>query len=100
MHTSGSKMGISEAIERFSYLAVPVGNTPSMGRAETGRRSPSPASRAAVTRRTNSGASAGIGLWRDVVDVTVDGNSTRSSAASEASIAAKLRSTIERPRLP
>jgi hypothetical protein len=39
-------------------------------------------------------------LRRVVVDVTADGISTRSSAASEASMAAKLRSTIERPRLP
>ena len=60
MQMSGSQIGISWAIERFSYLAVPVGNVPSTGSAETGSRSPSPAISSAVTRLTKSGASSGM----------------------------------------
>ena len=94
MQMSGSKMGISCAIERFSYLAVPVGKTPSTGSADTGNRSPSPASSRDVTRFTNSGASSGTRCARRAVAVTVSGTATCRSAASEASIAAKLRSTM------
>ena len=85
---------------RFSYRAVPVGNVPSTGSADTGRRSPSPAIMRAVTRVTKSGASAGKALAMLCFDVTSDGMSMRTRAASEASIAAKLRSTIVAPRRP
>ena len=50
MQMSLSQMGISWAMARFSYWAVPVGNVPSTGRADTGNRSPSPAIRGTVTR--------------------------------------------------
>ncbi len=49
-------MGISSAILRFSQRVVPIGQVPSGGSAETGRASPSPASIAAVTVFTKSGA--------------------------------------------
>ncbi len=42
---------------RFSQRAVPVGQVPSTGKADTGNRSPLPASMTAVTRLTKSGAS-------------------------------------------
>ncbi len=54
MHRSGSQIGISVAIVRFSTFDVPVGKVPSGGRALTGSRSPSPARMRAVTRWTNS----------------------------------------------
>src|SRR5512133_1325074 len=66
MQRLGSHTGISSAMDRFSHLDVPVGQVPSSGNAETGRRSPLPASMSAVTRFTNSGAASetvgGIGL--------------------------------------
>src|SRR5512138_412562 len=66
MQRLGSHVGISSAMERFSHFDVPVGQVPSSGNAETGRRSPFPASMSAVTRFTNSGAASetvgGMGL--------------------------------------
>src|SRR5512138_2225326 len=56
MQRLGSQVGISSAMERFSHFEVPVGQVPSSGNAETGRRSPLPASMSAVTRFTKSGA--------------------------------------------
>src|SRR5512138_712084 len=56
MQRLGSQTGISSAIDRFSHFEVPVGQVPSIGNAETGRRSPLPASMSAVTRFTKSGA--------------------------------------------
>ena len=56
MQSDGSQTGISSAMERFSHFDVPVGQVPSTGNAETGRRSPLPASMSAVTRFTKSGA--------------------------------------------
>src|SRR5512138_2390952 len=56
MQSDGCHTGISRAIERFSHFEVPVGQVPSTGNAETGRRSPWPASMSAVTRFTKSGA--------------------------------------------
>jgi hypothetical protein len=82
MHTSGSQMGISLAIERFSYVAVPVGNVPSTGSALTGSRSPSPAMSVAVTRLTKSGASSGTVISIDRRLVTSAGTSTRCRLAS------------------
>ena len=59
MQIFGSQIGISAAMVRFSQRAVPVGQVPSTGNAETGSRSPLPASMTAVTRLTKSGASSG-----------------------------------------
>ena len=41
MQVSGSQLGISRAMLRFSHWEVPVGNVPSTGKALTGIRSPS-----------------------------------------------------------
>src|SRR5262249_8044696 len=43
IQVTGSQTGISAAILRFSYCAVPVGNVPSQGNALTGNSSPQPA---------------------------------------------------------
>ena len=56
VQSSSFQMGISSAILRFSQRVVPIGQVPSGGSAETGRASPSPASIAAVTVFTKSGA--------------------------------------------
>ena len=61
MQIDGSQIGISCAMLRFSQRAVSVGKVPSTGNADTGSRSPWPAIIFAVTRCTNSGASAGTG---------------------------------------
>ena len=83
---------------RFSYFVVPVGNVPSTGSALTGRRSPSPAMRAAVTRRTNSRGSSMAGLT--IGTACAEGPSgTWTRRSSERSMAAKLRSTSASPRL-
>ena len=100
IQSSGSQMGISRAMARFSYLVVPVMYDPSTGNALTGRRSPSPASSGTVTRLTKSGASAGTVLREGPPHVTAAGTSTWVSSCSERSIAAKFRSTTTRPRLP
>ena len=97
---SGSQIGISLAIARFSYCEVDVGNVPSTGSALTGRRSPSPAINRAVTLRTNSLASGGtVGATVRSL-VTRSGTVTRCRPSSARSMAAKLRSTIARPRRP
>ena len=100
MQISGSQIGISCAIERFSHFAVSVGKVPSTGSAETGRRSPRPASIMAVTRWTKSGASSGTGGRRWRSPVTPSGTGTSSRPSSAASTAAKFCSTTARPRLP
>ena len=100
MQMSGSQIGISVAMARFSYFAVPVGNVPSTGSAETGSRSPSPAMRMEVTRFTKSGAESGTVWTIERVDVTVAGTCTLWRAARAASIAAKFCSTTVRPRRP
>ena len=100
MQISGSQIGISAAMPRFSHCAVPVGNVPSTGRALTGSRSPSPAIIVAVTRRTKSGACVGTraaGVWSVVGS---DGTVIGASAARAASTAAWLRSSTVVPRLP
>jgi hypothetical protein len=61
MQTSGSQTGISSAMLRFSYWVVPLGQVPSSGSLETGRRSPRSAMISPITSRTNRGASAGAG---------------------------------------
>ncbi len=100
MQIDGSQIGISCAMLRFSQRAVSVGNVPSTGSADTGRRSPWPAIIFAVTRCTNSGASAGTGgkTWRS--PFATAGTDTSCSAASAPSTAAKLRERTVSPRLP
>ncbi len=61
MQTSGSQTGMSSAMLRFSYWVVPLGQVPSSGSLDTGRRSPRSAMISPITSRTNSGASAGAG---------------------------------------
>ncbi len=100
MQMSGSQIGISCAIERFSHFAVSVGKVPSTGSAETGSRSPLPASIIAVTRWTKSGASSGTGGGRCRSPATPAGTGTSCMPSSAASTAAKFCSTTERPRLP
>ena len=73
MQISGSKIGMSMAMLRFSYCVVPVGNVPSTGNAETGSRFPRSSSIIAVTRWTKSGASAGTVRFIFIVEVTVSG---------------------------
>lgn len=73
MQTSGSQIGISAARLRFSHCAVPVGQVPSTGKAETGRRSPWLAIITAVTARTKSGASAATTGERRRAAVAVSG---------------------------
>ena len=100
MQMSGSQIGISVAMARFSYLAVPVGKVPSTGRADTGRRSPSPAMSSDVTRFTKSGAESGTVWTMERVAVTAAGTCTWCRAARAASMAAKFCSTTVRPRRP
>jgi hypothetical protein len=59
MQSSESQTATMSEMLRFSYLVVPLGYVPSTGSALTGSSSPRPAIIAAVTVRTNSGASAG-----------------------------------------
>src|SRR3989304_2927695 len=59
MQIGGSQEGISRAIARFSHCAVAVGQVPSTGKAETGRRSPLPSIITEMMRWTKSGASFG-----------------------------------------
>ena len=100
MQMSGSQIGISWAIARFSYCAVPVGNVPSTGSALTGSRSPSPAISRAVTRCDEVGRVVRDGgVVAGGSSVTAPSVDLARGAASERSIAAKLRSTIASPRL-
>ena len=100
MQIDGSQIGISCAMLRFSQRAVSVGNVPSTGNADTGSRSPWPAIIFAVTRCTNSGASAGTGGRTCRSPVASPGTGTSCSAASAASTAAKFRDRTVSPRLP
>jgi hypothetical protein len=56
--------------------------------------------RRAVTRFTKSGAASGMVRMVDRSLVAASGTSTRRSSARERSMAAKLRSTMVRPRSP
>ena len=99
-HRSGSQIGISKAMARFSKRLVPVGQVPSGGNALTGSWSPWPSRMRRVTRCTKSGASAGT-VGRAVGGaVAVAGTATSCSSASAASIASTLRRTISGPRRP
>jgi len=100
MQIAGSHTGISRAMLRFSHRAVSVGKVPSTGSALTGRRSPSPAIMAAVTRWTKSGASAGTAGSIGGPSPTSAGIITSASAAIAPSTAAKFRVSTVSPRLP
>ena len=97
MQIAGSQTGISAARLRFSHRVVPVGQVPSTGKAETGRRSPWPAIITAVTRWTKSGASFGTAGGRRAAAVASEGTRTSESPASAASMAAKLRRSTSGP---
>ena len=99
MQIPSSQTGISRAIARFSHCAVPVGQVPSTGKADTGSRSPLPSIITACTRLTKSGAAAGtVGrIW----PLPVSGPGVTSNRfSSVASTEAKLRLTISAPFLP
>jgi uncharacterized membrane protein required for colicin V production len=99
-HRSGSQIGTSRAMRRFSYRLVPVGQVPSGGKALTGSRSPRPSRSSRVTRWTNSGASAGTVGRRTGVASAVTGTAISWSTAMVPSIAAVLRRTTSGPRRP
>ena len=73
---------------RFSYWVVAVGQVPSAGTRLTGRLSPLPAIRVAVTLRTKSGAVSGTTGGRSRLLVTCPGTWTSRSPSRVASIAA------------
>ncbi len=100
VQTASSQIGISWAMLRFSHCVVPVGNVPSTGSADTGRRSPLPSSIIAVTRCTKSGAAFATTGRRVNVASARPGTLTSAIAASEPSTAAKLRASTVSPRLP
>ena len=97
MQIFGSQMGISSAIERFSYCVVPVGNVPSTGMALTGRSSPRLAIIMPSTSLTKAGAWSGTGgtMWN--FELTEAGTLTSCRLARAMSMAALLRSTIAPP---
>ncbi|MNZ92355.1 hypothetical protein D3C78_1113780 [compost metagenome] len=99
VHRSGCQIGIASAILRFSHWVVPTGQVPSGGKADTGSASPNPASIAAVTVLTKSGAaSETIGGRIGLLSLTgCSGISI--SASSVAASACQLRSTISWPLL-
>ena len=78
---------------RKIHEGTAVEKEPSTGSALTGRRSPSPSSMRAVTRRTKSGAPGGT-IGRRRLDVVADaGTAMRCRAGRVASMAARLAST-------
>ena len=99
VHRSSFQMGISSAMLRFSHRVVPIGQVPSGGRAETGRASPSPASIAAVTVLTKSGAASDTtgGRFGLAAFTGCSATSNRDSRASAS--ACQLRSTSSCPLL-
>jgi hypothetical protein len=99
MQIFSSHAGISSAIARFSHCAVPVGQVPSTGKADTGSRSPLPSMIVACTRCTKSGACAGTAgrIFRVPVGWPID---TSKRFSSVWSTAAKLRLTTSAPFLP
>ena len=99
MQRSDSQTGTSSAMFRFSYLAVPVGNVPSTGRALTGSVSPRSARIGAVTLRTKSGAVSGTSVRRILLPAAFAGMRTSCRFARALSIAAKFFSTIALPFL-
>ena len=99
VHSSSFQMGIASAMLRFSQRVVPIGQVPSGGSAETGRASPRPASIAAVTVFTKSGAASDTtgGRFGLVAFTGCSGTSNNDSRASAS--ACQLRSTSSWPLL-
>ena len=79
VHSFSSHTGISSAMLRFSWRAVPVGQVPSTGSSDTGRASPLPLISGMVTRRVKaSRPSATIGAAPvSAAAASVCGTSTR-----------------------
>jgi hypothetical protein len=94
-----SQTGISSAMARFSQRVVPVGQVPSTGKADTGKRSPLLASMRAVTRLTKSGAPSGTTGDRGL-PVTLAGTFTSWRWARVASTASKFFCTTSGPLRP
>ncbi len=99
MQMGSSQTGICGAIARFSYLVVPVGKVPSTGSALTGSRSPSPAISRAVTDLMKSGTLSGTSARIGSASPT-EPRVTLPRRSMDWSMAAKLRSTTDWPRLP
>src|SRR5471032_2617464 len=99
VHKSGFQIGTSSAILRFSHCVVPVGQVPSGGKAETGSASPSPASIAAVTVLTKSGAASETIGGRLCGFAGIGCSGTATSCSSVAASAIQLRVTTSSPLL-
>ncbi|CSE69096.1 Uncharacterised protein [Shigella sonnei] len=99
VQSSSFQMGISSAILRFSQRVVPIGQVPSGGSAETGRASPSPASIAAVTVFTKSGAASETTGGRLALCGFTGCNGTSSTDSRASARACQLRSTRSWPLL-
>ncbi|SVK54924.1 Uncharacterised protein [Acinetobacter baumannii] len=84
---------------RFSHWVVPTGQVPSGGKAETGSASPSPASIAAVTVLTKSGAASETTGGRIGLLSSTGCSGISISAPRVAPSACQLRSTISWPLL-
>ncbi|SAJ33950.1 Uncharacterised protein [Enterobacter cloacae] len=93
VHSSSFQMGIASAMLRFSQRVVPIGQVPSGGSAETGRVSPSPASIAAVTVLTKSGAASDTTGGRFGLLALTGCNGTANSDSRASASACQLRST-------
>ncbi len=78
---------------RFSQRVVPMGQVPSGGRAETGSASPSPASIAAVTVLTKSGAASETTGGRFGLLAFTGWSGTSASDSRARASACQLRST-------
>ena len=99
VQSSSFQIGISSAILRFSQRVVPIGQVPSGGRAETGSASPSPASMAAVTVLTKSGAASETTGGRFGLLASTCCNGTSASDSRARASACQLRSTSSWPLL-
>ena len=99
VHSSSFQMGIASAILRFSQRVVPTGQVPSGGSAETGRASPSPASIAAVTVLTKSGALSETTGGRCALWLSTSCSGTSASESRASASACQLRSTSSWPLL-
>ena len=99
VHSGASQIGISSAMLRFSQRVVPVGQVPSGGKADTGKASPRPASMAAVTVFTKSGASSETTGGRMALVSSIGCSGMAVNAVRETARACQLRSTISLPLL-
>ncbi len=99
VQSSGFQMGISSAILRFSQRVVPSGQVPSGGSAETGNASPRPASIAAVTVLTKSGAASATTGGRQALWLLTGCNGTAKRDSRARASACQFRSTSSWPLL-